>query len=220
MKSILSFFRRNALYLIIAFCILAIGLTVTLVAINKGKSTIVNDNVKVDELIDDTNPVDASGDDTTPVEKKEDPTPIEPVDETIIFATPVSSFSRTTEYTDKLYYNSTLNRYQSHKAIDFFAEEGTSVLAAYDGTVESVTNGVLEGYTVVIDHGNGLKTIYNSLLDGDNVSVGDFVKKGDVIGEVSSSNRQEYKEGAHLHFEVKKDGAIINPEEYLITDNK
>ena len=52
------------------------------------------------------------------------------------------------------------------------------------------------------------------------IETGTIVKQGDVIGQVSTTNRQESKDGAHLHFEVKEDGQLINPEKYLVLDEK
>jgi murein DD-endopeptidase MepM/ murein hydrolase activator NlpD len=104
--------------------------------------------------------------------------------------------------------------------MDFYAEEGAEVFAVYDGVVESVETTLLDGVNIVIDHENGLKTVYNSLADGDMVSVGDAVAKGEVIGAVSITNRQEYKSGAHLHFEVLENGKSINPLNYLTLPEK
>ena len=106
------------------------------------------------------------------------------------------------------------------QVIDFFANEGTSVFAVYDGVVSDVSSDLLKGVTVVIDHGNGLKTVYNSLADVDDISVGVTVKKGDVIGYVSSSNRQESSSGAHLHFEVMENDSVIDPAKYLTIEEK
>ena len=146
--------------------------------------------------------------------------PSEPVQETITFIMPVSEVTSISEYTTTMVFNSTLDRYQTHTAIDFYAQEGTPVYAVWKGTIESVTNDLLKGVTVIIDHGNGLKTVYNSLADGDAVSVGQTVKQGDIIGEVSVTNRQEYGEGAHLHFEVLENGVVIDPIKYLTIDEK
>lgn len=217
-----AFLRKNAVYLIIGFCILAIGLSVTLVLVNKNKGidnkVIVEDEKsKKEEPIDDpkVDPVD------DPQGGKEDePVIVIPEKEEIIFVSPVASYDSYDGYSDTLHYNSTLRRYESHKAMDFFAEEGTNVCAVFGGVVESVTNDLLKGYTITIDHGNGLKSIYNSLLDGDNVVAGQTVSKGDVIGEVSVSNRQEYKDGAHLHFAVLENGNYIDPETYLLMEDK
>jgi murein DD-endopeptidase MepM/ murein hydrolase activator NlpD len=120
-----------------------------------------------------------------------------------------------TEYSETMVWSSTLNRFSSHTAIDFFANEGSSVFAVYDGVVKSVETSVLKGTTITIDHGNGLLTVYNSLADGDSVTVGQKVSKGQVIGQVSVTNRQEYKDGAHLHFEVIENGENIDPIKYL-----
>ena len=78
----------------------------------------------------------------------------------------------------------------------------------------------MQGTTITIDHGNGLYSIYNSLADGDSVSVGKSVNQGDEIGQVSVSNRQEYKAGAHLHFEVKENGQLVDPAKYLESQEK
>ena len=101
-----------------------------------------------------------------------------------------------------------------------YGEEGAKVFCAYDGVVKSVENSLLTGVTVTVDHGDGLITLYNSLLDTEDVWVGMRLNKGDVIGVMSTSNRQEYKDGAHLHFEAFENGVSVNPEKYLSIDNK
>ncbi|MBQ0099498.1 MAG: M23 family metallopeptidase, partial [Firmicutes bacterium] len=193
-------------------------LSVTLVLVNKNKKANINNTVVVE---DETS---KKKDDpiVEPIGDKEDEPVIvvDPEDEKIIFTSPIEKYDSYDGYSDTLHYNSTLRRYESHKAMDFFAEEGTSVCAVFGGVVESVTNDLLKGYTITIDHGNGLKSIYNSLLDGDNVIEGQAVNKGDVIGEVSVSNRQEYKDGAHLHFAVTENGNYIDPETYLLMQDK
>ncbi len=220
---ITTFFRRNAVYIVLAFCILAVGLSMTLVIVNKGKDSIsqekppiINDGT-VDEIPSNGDVQDPGAVDK-PVDNPED-VPSAPVVNVISFIMPVDT-NNYKEYSETMVFNQTLGRFSSHTAMDFFAEEGSPVLAVYDGTVESVEKTLLEGVTIVINHGDGLKTVYNSLLDGDSVVVGQSVSQGDVIGAVSVSNRQEYKEGAHLHFEVTLDGVNVNPLEYLTIDEK
>lgn len=204
-----SFIKRNASNLVVILCILAIGLTATLVAISNSKTSINQGELNnPSQDIPSNNVQDGTGE----VEK--------PVVEIITFIMPIENATSIVEYSEQLVFNSTLNRYNAHLAMDFFAQEGTDVYAVYDGTVESVTNELLSGTTITIDHGNGLKTVYNSLLDGDSVTVGQQVAKGEVIGQVSTSNRQEYKGGAHLHFEVLENGTSINPNKYLTLDEK
>ena len=209
----LGYLRRNALYFILAFCILAVGLSVTLMLVSR-ENTILGTEQN-GPIINEGNTDNEQNSGST-----NDPMDDTPVSTVISFIMPVSASNKITEYSEELVYNPTLRRYETHKAIDFFAEEGASVFAVWDGTIESVDNSFLEGYTITIDHGDGLKTIYNSLSEEISVKVGSQVKQGDLIGEVSVSNRKENNEGAHLHFSMMEDGVIKDPTIYLTLDNK
>ncbi len=135
----------------------------------------------------------------------------------IVFIIPVENGSILKEYTDTtVVWNQTLGMYKGHMGIDFKGEENAKVLAAYDGEIKSITTAYLEGTTIVVDHGNGLESVYNSLEVDENLEVGDKVSQGDVLGIISTNNRQEYKDGAHLHFEVKENGKLISPNKYLM----
>ncbi len=212
-----SFVKRNAVYLVLALCVLALGVATTLVLINRS-----NGEGQLDNEPSINQPVDKPNEDVTdtPVDKPTDTTPTQPVVEPITFIMPVANASNVEHYSNTMVFNATLNRFTSHLGVDFYAQEGTDVLAVYGGTVKSVENTLLKGVTVTIDHGDGLMTVYNSLADGDCVSVGMTVKKGDVIGQVSTTNRQEYKSGAHLHFEVIENGELIDPAKYLVFEEK
>ena len=145
-----------------------------------------------------------------------DQKPDEPASTKIVFALPVEGGTCIKEYTQSsVTFNKTLGIYTGHLGMDFTAEGEAAVVAAYDGTIISVTESVLEGKTVKIDHGNGLVSVYNSLEPSDDAIVGKTVKKGDKIGVISENNRQEYKDGAHLHFEVYEDGVKVSPVKYL-----
>ncbi len=219
--SVLTFLKRNAVYFVLALCVLALGIATTIVLVNRsnGSGELNNDAPVIEQPdIDVEKPSDNIPD--TPVDTPEDIQPSQPVVEPIAFIMPVANASSVQDYSDTMVFNSTLNRFTAHLAIDFFAPEGTNVFAVYGGTVKSVENTLLKGVTVTIDHGDGLTTVYNSLEDGDMVSVGMKVNKGDIIGKVSTSNRQEYKAGAHLHFEVMEDGELIDPAKYLVFEEK
>jgi murein DD-endopeptidase MepM/ murein hydrolase activator NlpD len=206
----LTFMKRNAVYLILSLCIIAVGVAITLMLLNRevdGQASIPNDQVQVVDPVPDTP--------SSPVEKPDDTIITEPVVAPITFIMPVENPTSIGAYSETMVFNSTLGRFSSHMAIDFFAGEGTDVLAVYGGTVKSVETTLLKGTTVVIDHGDGLMSVYNSLADGESVSVGQKVAKGDVIGKVSLSNRQESGDGAHLHFEVMENGKYIDPAKYL-----
>lgn len=213
-----EFLRRNIAYIVLAFCIVAVGLSVTL-ALGQDQ-TLPGGDVVIDGNKD---PIDDGTVDETPNEKpteKPNETPDKPVTVVEEYIMPVASASAITEYSEDLVYNEVLKRFASHLAVDFFAEEGTSVCAIRDGVVKSVDNSLIYGVTVVIDHGNGILSSYNSLSTENLVTVGQSVKQGDVIGKVSTTNRHEYKKGAHLHFSMTKNGETVNPASYLNFEEK
>lgn len=122
---------------------------------------------------------------------------------------------------DKLVFNQTLQEWSTHCGIDISCNEGERVLAVLSGTVESVNNDLMQGNTVVIDHGNGLKTFYASLESvDDSVTAGAKLNAGDVIGVAGKTAMNEISDGVHLHFEVWKDGIQTDPMEYLADNNK
>ena len=98
-----------------------------------------------------------------------------------------------------------------HSGIDIGVDEGTPVHAADGGTV--VWSGWMGGYgyAVVIDHGNGMSTLYghNSELA---VSEGQDVSKGQVIAYAGSTGNST---GPHVHFEVRISGDPVDPMGYL-----
>jgi len=95
-----------------------------------------------------------------------------------------------------------------HPAIDIASSEGGPILAADSGTV--VTSGwstVGYGNHIVIDHGNGWKTLY-AHLSVLSVSVGQGVSRGNTIGQMGSTGRST---GTHLHFEIIGPSAKVDP---------
>lgn len=91
--------------------------------------------------------------------------------------------------------------------------DGAAIVAAGDGTV--IYAGYRGGYgnTIMIDHGDGVVTLYaHQRSGGMKVGVGESVKKGDRIGTVGSTG---YSTGPHLHFEVRVNGSPRNPMNYL-----
>ena len=115
----------------------------------------------------------------------------------------------------------TLGWYYVHEGVDFTAAVGTEVLAAEDGVVESVyKDDLLLGTEIVVSRGNGLKTLYRFVTETDGLTVGKTVKKGDVIATVAEPTGNEYKDGAHLHFEVMENGKSVDPTKYLTLEEK
>ena len=113
---------------------------------------------------------------------------------------------------DDLVYCAAMDDWRTHNGIDYAAAEGESVHAAAAGTVSRVYSDDMLGATVVIDHGDGISTLYGSLADIDSVKVGASVAKGDVIGAVGKPCALEKNLEPHLHFEVLKDGNPENPD--------
>ncbi len=119
------------------------------------------------------------------------------------------------------YHNTTLNNYYEHTGMDFGAEVGAEVLAVQDGVVESIhKDDVLTGTEITVDHGDGVKTVYRFVTADENLTVGMTVKRGDCIATIAEATGEEYKDGAHLHFEIKKDGKAVDPAAYLTFEEK
>lgn len=98
-----------------------------------------------------------------------------------------------------------------HTGVDIADAIGTPIYAAEDGVVETAGwNKGGYGYYIIIDHGNGLKTLYghNSKLL---VSAGERVTRGQQISNMGSTGRST---GPHLHFEVRLNGRRVNPLNY------
>lgn len=99
--------------------------------------------------------------------------------------------------------------------IDWALPNGTPVYAALDGTVSKIYTGDTGyGSAVLIEHGEGLQTLY-AHLEYANVKTGDRVIHGQMIGR---SDNTGLSTGPHLHFEVRRDGKPIDPEPLLEAD--
>lgn len=131
------------------------------------------------------------------------------------FASPV--FGQVTyDYSkDKLSYSKTLDQWMTHEGLDISSERGAQVKAVADGVVSDIKNDPRLGVVIVIDHQNGYKSVYGNLAADDMVTVNLRVKKGDVIGSIGNTALYEVAEAPHLHFEVLKNNASVDPKTYL-----
>ena len=95
-----------------------------------------------------------------------------------------------------------------HEGMDFTAKTGTPIYATGDGVVERADN-TASGYGnhIVIRHGFGYETLYGHLSKY-KCRAGQRINRGDIIGYVGSTGRSE---GPHLHYEVHKNGKVVNP---------
>ena len=95
-----------------------------------------------------------------------------------------------------------------HNGMDFTAPTGTPVYATGDGVVARADDAASGfGNHVVIRHGFGYESLY-AHLSKYNCRAGQAVKRGDIVGYVGSTGRSE---GPHCHYEVHKDGKVVNP---------
>ncbi len=99
-----------------------------------------------------------------------------------------------------------------HLGIDLACANGTDVFAANGGTVLKSEMHWSYGNYVLIDHGGGISTLYAHMSDR-LVSAGDTVSAGQIIGHVGLTGNTF---GYHLHFEVRENGTVVNPRNYLV----
>lgn len=116
---------------------------------------------------------------------------------------------------DTLSYSKTLEEWTTHPGIDIKADKTTIVTAAEEGVIESIKNDPRYGLTITISHENGFKTIYSNLLTTEFVKENERVEKGQTIATVGESSSFEISDESHLHFEMYKDGELVNPTIYL-----
>lgn len=126
------------------------------------------------------------------------------------FKFPLATYTRISDnYGNRIH--PTLGVQQFHNGVDFAAPSGTAIYAAYDGTVVAAAYNATMGNYVMINHGDGLYTIYmhaSALY----VSSGAKVSRGDTIAAVGSTGRST---GNHLHFSVRLNGSYVSPWNYL-----
>jgi murein DD-endopeptidase MepM/ murein hydrolase activator NlpD len=98
-----------------------------------------------------------------------------------------------------------------HTGVDISSQYGDGVRVTADGVVIEAGDHAGYGRLVVVDHGFGLTTYYGH-LSSFNVLIGQQLRRGDTIGNVGVSGRST---GPHVHYEVRINGAPVNPMRYL-----
>jgi murein DD-endopeptidase MepM/ murein hydrolase activator NlpD len=102
-----------------------------------------------------------------------------------------------------------------HTGVDLEAHSGTAVRATADGIVVHAEWGGSYGKVVVVDHGNGLQTLYAHLSRFE-VVPGQEIRRGDILGMSGGTGRVT---SPHLHYEVRMHGTPVNPYPFLRNSN-
>jgi murein DD-endopeptidase MepM/ murein hydrolase activator NlpD len=154
-------------------------------------------------------------------EPEPDP-PIVTNPEPIVFVSPVANQMVVREHNvNELIHWVSLNHFAVHRGVAFSGDEGTQVMAVFGGTVTRVVDSgrdQLHGNQVHIDHGDGLITVYTS-MDEVNVTVGQTLTKGQVIGTMGRAGRLN-EIGTHVHVEVFLNGRSIDPFLFIPSGDK
>lgn len=101
-----------------------------------------------------------------------------------------------------------------HSGLDIAADEGVPIKAPASGTVTATGDYFFNGNTVLIDHGQGLVSMYCHMSRID-VAVGDKIERGEIMGAVGMTGRVT---GPHLHWSVSLNNARVDPNLFMSTD--
>ena len=126
---------------------------------------------------------------------------------TYFFQIPLT-YQRISSVFTKKRWHPVLKRYRAHLGTDFAAPRGRTIYAAGDGRIEFVGTKGGYGKTIIINHGNGYKTLYghqNGFAKG--IRQGQSIKKGEHIGYVGNTGLSS---GPHLHLGLYKNGTAID----------
>ena len=206
-NKVAAFFKKNGYFVLMIACIIAIGAMITIAAVVNANK----DSTSIDKPV--TPPDDGV------VDEKPDDKPII-TDKKFILTYPLTDYVIGLKFSNtELVYLPTNGHWATHEAVDFMASEGSNVKCVFDGTVKSITTDQMYATTVVIEHQNGYESTYK-LLENVALKVGETVKQGDVIGQVSVAGAYECASGAHVHYELRQAGVLIDPFDFLPEGNK
>lgn len=115
---------------------------------------------------------------------------------------------------EELAWDETMQDWRNHRGVDISSNAGDEVDTAAPGVVVESKKDEMYGYMVVVDHGDGVTTVYKN-LESTVVETGDTLDEGQMIGKVGNSSAFEMAQKPHLHFEVMKDDVYVNPLEFI-----
>ena len=239
-SSIKGLVRRNIIYAVLAFVVLCVGVGAIIAGVAGSGNPVESPPVNTNDILDNyTPPVNTQTPEivkpTATVPIVSTPTPIIQItpsipDTPVPTSGPVSSDTEVSFYIDipfgaesvinefsgdELVFSDTLEEWVTHAGIDIKCSVGTNVCSAADGIVLDIIDDPLYGITVVIQHTDGFSTLYSG-VDASSVSKDELVARGQIIGVASGDIPiEDATEETHIHFELFKDGKIIDPLEYI-----
>ncbi|MHC6181256.1 peptidoglycan DD-metalloendopeptidase family protein [Clostridium sp. JNZ X4-2] len=223
-----NFFKKEGFYIILFICLCIVATVALLTARNNKNQSAELQNSKateqkqVKQTAKADNKPSSSYDNALQVKKSSNANAKQETSKEVsssvstVFQKPVEGVIARGFSEDPVYWDSTAT-YRPNLGYDIQTDLGKPVFAAMDGKVEEVNTATQDGVEIILDHQNGLKTVYSNLDPNVKVSAGQTVKKGAVIGIVGKSTlRSAYeKYGNHLHFAVLKGKEFVDPGKYI-----
>lgn len=205
---------RTALALVLCFCVVALT-SVFAVKAGLDKLNTAENNIEISKNTK-TESDDTQAAARTPVVDSRDSKDSAEKSASADYMAPVDGGTLQLEYSmDMPIYSKTLDQYMTHPGVDIAAPLSTQVKAIAHGTITKVTKDDRYGMTVEITHENGIISTYSNLAEEGLAEMGDVVDQGQVIGAVGETALFETLEESHLHLEMTKDSAYVDPADYI-----
>ena len=221
-----TFLREKGYYIVLFLCLAAVGISGYVFV----SGAIAEKNALQEPALSvQTQATEPSATHQTPARQSADTTPREAAQETAAMSRddevraqaaavrvwPVSGTQTQAYSMEALSWNETTHDWRTHDGMDLAALAGEPVMAASAGTVSAVYDDEYFGTTVTIAHDGGYTTRYQNLAAMPTVTVGQRVSAGQTIGAVGASAMLEIAQEPHLHFAVTRNGASVDPMEFL-----
>lgn len=134
-----------------------------------------------------------------------------------LFVWPLNGATVTVFSPNALIRDETMGDWRVHEGVDLSCALGTEVMASAEGVVDSVQKDDMLGTIVTIRHGGDITTVYANLAEEVQVTAGDEVIAGDIIGAVGATAIAESGLDPHLHFAMYRNGEPLDPKDFMPT---
>ncbi len=219
--------KQKGFYLALTLCMLAIGAAASITYNSFSKNNnheeipdTISDNEQVVVTENTLSGIEKEIDSSSAVSDKEDTTSTETLaPNTTKKILPCGENISKNFSNENPIYSVTLNDWRAHNGTDYIASKGDAVISIGNGKVKEIKDDDMLGKIIVIEHDEGFEAFYCGLASEVFVSQGDSVDIGQKIGTVDTVPC-ECLEEEHLHLEIKKDGKLIDPVEFLKNASK